>query len=106
MLPSRMADTNEPRFRIKKLSRRFTHELQRILGITCQPVFTRVLNARKALPQLTLGHAQRLDQISRALKGHPGLFLTGAYFGGVGMPDCIETARRTARQAVDFVKSS
>jgi len=81
------------------------NELQRILGITCQPVFTRVLHARKALPQLTLGHAQRMDQISRALKGHPGLFLTGAYFGGVGMPDCIETARRTARQAVDFVKS-
>ena len=82
------------------------NELQRILGITCQPVFTRVLHARKALPQLNLGHAQKLDQISRALKGHSGLFLTGAYFGGVGIPDCIETARRTARQAVDFVKSS
>jgi len=81
------------------------NELQRILGITCQPVFTRVLHARKALPQLTLGHARRMDQISRALKQHPGLFLTGAYFGGVGMPDCIETARRTARQALDFVKS-
>ena len=81
------------------------NELQRILGITCQPVFTRVLHARKALPQLTLGHAQRMDQISQALKGHPGLFLTGAYFGGVGMPDCIETARRTAQQAVDCVKS-
>jgi oxygen-dependent protoporphyrinogen oxidase len=46
-----------------------------------------------------------MDQISRALKQHPGLFLTGAYFGGVGMPDCIETARRTAQQAIDFVNS-
>ncbi len=80
-------------------------ELQRVLEISCQPIFTRVLHARKALPQLTLGHARRLDQIGRALKGHPGLFFTGAYFGGVGIPDCIETARRTARQAVDFVKS-
>ncbi len=82
------------------------NELRRVLGITCKPVFTRVLHARKALPQLTLGHAQRMDQISQALKGHPGLFLTGAYFGGVGIPDCIETARRTARQAVDFLKST
>jgi oxygen-dependent protoporphyrinogen oxidase len=79
------------------------NELQRVLGVSCQPIFTRVLHARKALPQLTLGHEQRLEQISRALKQHPGLFLTGAYFGGVGIPDCIETARRTARQAVDFM---
>ena len=81
------------------------NELQRVLGISCQPIFTRVLRARKALPQLTLGHAQRIDQIDQALSRHPGLFLTGAYFGGVGIPDCIETARRTARQAIDFVKS-
>jgi oxygen-dependent protoporphyrinogen oxidase len=90
----------------QKAVQKVHQELQRVLGITCQPVFTRVLHARKALPQLTLGHAQRMDQISRALKGHPGLFLTGAYFGGVGIPDCIETARRTAKQAADFVKSS
>jgi oxygen-dependent protoporphyrinogen oxidase len=82
------------------------NELQRVLGVSCQPIFTRVLRARKALPQLNLGHAQRIDQIDQALKEHPGLFLTGAYFGGVGIPDCIETARRTARQAVDFVSST
>jgi oxygen-dependent protoporphyrinogen oxidase len=81
-------------------------ELQRVLGITCQPILTRVLHARKALPQFTLGHGQRMEQIREALKGHPGLFLTGAYFGGVGIPDCIETAGRTARQATDFLKST
>ena len=80
-------------------------ELQRVLGISCQPILTRVLHARKALPQFTLGHAQRMEQLRETLKGYPGLFLTGAYFGGVGIPDCIESARRTARQAVDFVKS-
>jgi oxygen-dependent protoporphyrinogen oxidase len=47
-----------------------------------------------------------MEQIREALKGHPGLFLTGAYFGGVGIPDCIETAGRTARQATDFLKST
>ncbi len=82
------------------------NELQRVLGVSCQPIFTRVLHARKALPQLTLGHAQRMERIDQALKGHPGLFLTGAYFGGVGIPDCIETARRTAKQAVDALKSA
>jgi oxygen-dependent protoporphyrinogen oxidase len=81
-------------------------ELQRVLGITCKPILTRVLHARKALPQLTLGHGQRMERLTETLKRHPGLFLTGAYFGGVGIPDCIETARRTAKQAADFVKSS
>ncbi len=81
-------------------------ELQRVLGISCHPILTRVLHARKALPQFTLGHAQRMEQLREILKGYPGLFLTGAYFGGVGIPDCIETARRTARQAVEFFKSS
>ena len=80
-------------------------ELRRVLGISCQPILTRVLHARKALPQLTLGHGQRMEQLSQTLARYPGLFLTGAYFGGVGIPDCIETARRTARQAVDFLKS-
>ncbi len=80
-------------------------ELQRVLGISCQPILTRVLHARKALPQFTLGHAQRMEQLRETLKGYPGLFLTGAYFGGVGIPDCIESARRTARQAAEFVKS-
>ena len=82
------------------------HELQRVLGISCQPIFFRVLHAGKALPQPTLGHARRLDQITRALRRHPGLFLTGAFYGGVGIPDCIETARQTAKRAIDFLKSS
>jgi oxygen-dependent protoporphyrinogen oxidase len=47
-----------------------------------------------------------MERLRETLKRHPGLFLTGAYFGGVGIPDCIETARRTAKQAADFVKSS
>ena len=86
--------------------RKVHQELRRVLGITCKPIFTRVLQARKTLPQLTLGHAQRMEQLRETLQGYPGLFLTGAFFGGVGIPDCIETARRTARQAADFLRST
>jgi len=67
-------------------------ELGRYLGAREAPVFLRVVRHRRALPQYTLGHARRLDVIDAAERAHPGLFLTGNAYRGLGIPDCIRNA--------------
>ncbi len=47
-------------------------------------------------PQHEVGHIARLARIEEALARHPGLFVTGSGFRGVGIPDCVADARATA----------
>lgn len=90
----------------EEISEKTQHELRRILGISCAPVFFRVFHNKKAMPQLNIGHAGKLERIESALAQHPGLFLSGAFHGGIGIPDCVRDAHQTAKAAVEFLQSS
>jgi len=81
------------------------NEVRRLLSISCQPSFFRVAHLGKSMPQMTLGHSRRLREISRDVERHPGLFVTGPFFHGVGIPDCIRSARQTVTQVLEFLKS-
>ena len=43
---------------------------------------------------------------TRPLGAHPGLFLTGSGFRGVGIPDCIADGRATAARVADVAHST
>lgn len=73
-------------------------ELWEIMGITAAPVLTRAFRWPRALPQYTVGHLERLRTIGERLAHHPGLYLTGNAYRGVGIPDCIRQAEQTARR--------
>ncbi len=88
----------------QEIAERAHGELRRILGISCLPVFSRVFRARKAMPQLNVGHTRRMERIKTTLARHPGLFVSGAFSGGVGIPDCARSARETAKAAVEFLQ--
>ncbi len=79
-------------------------EVRRILNVSCAPVLQQVFDHTRVMPQLVVGHRGLLEKVQKALERNPGLFLTGAFVGGVGIPDCIQTARRTAQKAVDMVE--
>jgi oxygen-dependent protoporphyrinogen oxidase len=70
--------------------------LRPLIGVRGQPLFTRVYRWMRANAQHEVGHLARMTAIDRALQQHPGLFVTGSGFRGVGIPDCIADARRTA----------
>jgi oxygen-dependent protoporphyrinogen oxidase len=76
-------------------------ELRRILGISCTPTFHYVWDHGPVMPQPVLGHAKRIERAQASLKRFPGIFLTGAFVGGVGIPDCILTARKVAEEVVE-----
>ncbi len=74
-----------------------------ILRITGEPLFTRTYRWERANAQHEVGHLDRLHAIERGLTHHPGLFVTGSGFRGVGIPDCVADARRTAQAIRRFL---
>jgi oxygen-dependent protoporphyrinogen oxidase len=76
-------------------------ELHRTMGIEARPMLARVFRWHLAMPQYTLGHLQRLQAIQSRCAGLEGLHVAGASYRGVGIPDCIESGSRAARDAME-----
>jgi protoporphyrinogen/coproporphyrinogen III oxidase len=68
-------------------------EVKEILNLNAQPKFTRVFRWTHALPQYETGHLQRAAEIEAQLATLPGLQLIGNSLYGVGIPDCIRSAK-------------
>jgi oxygen-dependent protoporphyrinogen oxidase len=77
--------------------------LRPLLGITGPPLLTRVYRWERANAQHEVGHLTRVTAIERAIAAHPGLFVTGSGFRGVGIPDCIADGRATASQLAGWL---
>lgn len=66
-------------------------ELTLTLGITAEPLLSRIFMWDKAMPQYNLGHPEILKRIDAALENHPSLALAGNGYRGIGIPDCIHS---------------
>ena len=75
-------------------------ELQLTLGITAEPLLSRIYCWEKAMPQYNLGHPQRLERINTALEAFPGLGLAGNGYQGIGIPDCIHSGELAVEQVL------
>lgn len=82
-----------------KLVDALTEEIRTLTGITAKPLFSQVTRWRNAMAQYTLGHQARVSEIRKRLTAHPGLHLAGNAYDGIGIPDCIRTAKEAAAQA-------
>jgi oxygen-dependent protoporphyrinogen oxidase len=82
------------------LVREVRRVLKILLGIEAAPSFAMVHRLRQAMPQYEVGHGERLETIRRRLSHWPTLFVTGAAFGGIGIPDTIHHAEETAEEIV------
>ncbi len=71
-------------------------ELRAMMGITATPVLTKVYRWYKANPQYEVGHQERVAEMERLAAQHPGMFLVGSAYHGVGVPDCIQDGARVA----------
>jgi len=75
-----------------------------LLDIHGEPVLARVYRFERGNAQHEVGHLARMAAIDRALSRHPGLYVTGSGFRGVGIPDCVADGRATARQVVTWLE--
>lgn len=79
-------------------------EVAETLDLTVPPTFHRIYRWPLSMPQYILGHLDRLAEIATRLPNHPGLFLAGAAYRGVGIPDCIREGEDAAQAAVTYLK--
>lgn len=77
-------------------------ELKLTLGITAEPLVSRVFLWDKAMPQYNLGHPEILKRIDTALEKHPGLALAGNGYRGIGIPDCIHSGELAVERILKF----
>ncbi len=81
------------------------NELKETLDINNEPEFHRIIRYPKAMPQYNMGHLDRIANIEAKLADHPGLFMAGAMFRGVGIPDCIASGETAVENAVNYLET-
>lgn len=71
-----------------------------LLGASGEPEVARVRHWPRGLPQYRLGHNQRVADLLDADSRVPGLFITGNYFSGPAVAECVARAGDTARRVI------
>jgi oxygen-dependent protoporphyrinogen oxidase len=65
---------------------------------TARPALVRVVRWPQAVPQYELGHRARVAAIEELTARHPGLALTGAWYRGVSVLDCLRDGKVQAER--------
>jgi protoporphyrinogen/coproporphyrinogen III oxidase len=81
-------------------------ELNLTLGITVEPLLSRIFLWDKAMPQYNLGHPEILKRIDAILNNHPTLALAGNGYRGIGIPDCIHSGELAVERVLTFERSN
>ena len=69
-----------------------------LLGITGDPVLSRVWRHPGTMPQYDVGHLDRVAAIEARLEALPGLALAGGAYRGVGIADCVRSGEAAAER--------
>jgi oxygen-dependent protoporphyrinogen oxidase len=77
-----------------------TQELKGILGVSATPKFMRVFRWECALPQYATGHLESAALVEKLLAETPGLQIIGNSLYGIGIPDCIRSARLAVERLI------
>lgn len=77
-------------------------ELRECLTLRGKPIFTSLHRYALAMPHYTVGHQTRLQQIKEKLNQHPGCFLAGNAYDGIGIPDTIQRSELCAAQMMEY----
>ena len=75
------------------------------LGLDGAPTAVRITRWRQALPQYRPGHLERAAGWQEDVwSAHPGLWLTGASFAGLGLPACIRQGNEGATRIIAHLR--
>jgi len=96
----RLGDVTDLQHSDEELTGLVRRDLAMIVGVSGEPVESRVTRWGGALPQYAVGHAERMAAVRDAVAAVSGLAVCGAAYDGVGIAACIATARQAADQIV------
>jgi oxygen-dependent protoporphyrinogen oxidase len=87
------------------LLRTVVADLRTVLGPDLpEPIDAHVQRWGGALPQYAVGHLDRISAVLEAVAGQPALGVAGAACEGVGIPACVASGRRAAREVLTKVR--
>jgi oxygen-dependent protoporphyrinogen oxidase len=88
----------------EEILRTVIKDLQRIMRVGDNPEFFRVTRWHKAMPQYIVGHQQWLKATTEKVSGTlPGVWLAGASYAGVGLPDCIDQGKKAVQDVFRYL---
>ncbi len=85
------------------LVERLLTELDRATGLAETPLHTHVERWPSALPQLEVGHLDRLAAIRAGLAARGGLHLAGAAYDGLGVATCVRSGHQAADELLSYL---
>ena len=79
-------------------------DLKRIMNIVAKPAFTIVSRWKNAMPQYTVGHKERVQEMKEKVESDlPGVFIVGSSFDGLGLPDCIDQGKAAVEKVLQYI---
>lgn len=85
-----------------ELLERLLPELDKLLGVEGDPVFTYHTFWKHAIPQYEVGYNKYLSTMNMLEERNPGLLLAGNFRHGISVPDCISSGFKVAKRAADW----
>ncbi|MCR2821065.1 protoporphyrinogen oxidase [Lederbergia panacisoli] len=80
-------------------------DLKETMNIEAKPQFTIITRWEKAMPQYTVGHKERIEEMKKNLQEDmPGVFMAGSSFEGLGLPDCIDQGKKAVQEVLQYFK--
>lgn len=81
------------------------HDVSRLIQLPKRPRFQMVLRPAIGIPQLEMGHHRFQDYRLRMERTHPGLYVCGFGWDGIGVNDMIKQAKHTAGSLIEGVSA-
>ena len=93
---------SEPEGRLLEIA---LEELDSILGINGNPVFTFVRRWEKAIPQYNIGYESVISALEDFTSNHPKIYFCSNFYNGIAVGDCVKNALATATEILDSLRS-
>lgn len=91
-------------FSNKDIERIVLNDLNKTMNITEQPDFTVISRWKEAMPQYTIGHKERIEQLKKDLnESLPGVIFSGSSYEGLGLPDCIDQGEAAVKETIHYL---
>jgi oxygen-dependent protoporphyrinogen oxidase len=82
-------------------------DLQNVIGLQAVPSFTEITRLNHSMPQYAVGHLEAVREFRSELSEKlPGVWVTGAAFHGVGLPDCIRQGKEAAELMLHYIEEN
>ncbi len=77
---------------------------QKCLRITGEPLMTSMSRWPETMPQLHMGHLERIAELQKELATLPTLAVAGNFLTGVGLPQCIRAGQEAVEKVLNGLK--